>query len=85
MTAFLPKLSGPKTPKGKANSPRNATKHGLTAVHPITAEEDARLEYLLKQLKKEYRPQTITEELLIERVANIQVRIERVQVLERAW
>ncbi|MEP1472099.1 MAG: hypothetical protein ABJK25_14080 [Halieaceae bacterium] len=85
MAASLPKLSGPKTPKGKATSSRNATKHGLTAVHPITVEEDKRLQYLIKQLKKEYRPQTITEELLITRVANIQVRIERVQKLERAW
>ena len=85
MNASLPQPSGPKTPKGKRTSSRNSTKHGLTAEHAITAEEDRRLVYLTRQFKKEYQPQTITEEILVERVALAQLRLERHRDLERAW
>ena len=68
----------------KRTSSRNATKHGLTAEHPLTQAEDERYDYLLKELNKEYKPKTITEQILVERVANTQLKIERLNQFERA-
>ncbi len=85
MATSLPKISGPKTPKGKRTSSRNSMKHGLTAAQPITLEEDKRLAYLIKRLRQEYKPKTITEDLLIDRLANIQLCLERINKQERAW
>jgi hypothetical protein len=75
---------GPKSIKGKKASSRNAVKHGMTAVHPLTEQEDKRLAYVLKELRREYEPQTMTEKILVERVANICLRIERLNAIERA-
>lgn len=82
MSAKIP--TGPKSTAGKKVASRNATKHGLTAEHPLTQAEDERLVQLLKALNKEYKPKTITEEILVERVANTQLKIERQNKVERA-
>lgn len=82
MSAKIP--TGPKSTAGKKVASRNAAKHGLTAEHPLTQVEDDRLEQLLKALNKEYKPKTITEEILVQRVANTQLKIERLNKVERA-
>lgn len=76
--------TGPKSTLGKKTSSRNATKHGLTASHPLTQAEDNQLAYLMKELNKEYKPKTMTEKILVDRVANTQLKIERLRQLERA-
>jgi len=82
MNAKIP--TGPKSTAGKKVASRNAAKHGLTAEHPLTQVEDDRLEQLLKALNKEYKPKTITEEILVQRVTNTQLKIERLNKVERA-
>lgn len=77
------KSTGPKTPRGKANSGRNAITHGLFTRQLIdfaTQGEDAEeYEILLSGLRIQYEPIGTAEELEVERLALCWWR------LKRAW
>ena len=76
------KSTGPSSSKGKSRSSQNAVKHGLTARSHIDQEERDEFKLLLLGLTKEYDPQTPTEQLLIERVASLAIRLTRFRKVE---
>jgi len=64
------KSTGPRTEDGRRMSSRNATQHGLFASDVVAHGEDqARYQALLDALFAEHQPATVTEELLVERLA----------------
>jgi hypothetical protein len=75
--------TGPKTRAGKAESKKNATKHGLLAEEVIVREEDP-IEFagVLENLVDELQPQGPLEEQLIERVAACMWRLRRLYRVE---
>jgi hypothetical protein len=73
------KSSGPKTDAGKANSSRNATKHGLTAANPLLPDEDRSGHQRLRDdLYTRFRPVGEGEEMLVSCIADLQWRLSRV-------
>jgi len=64
------KLSkGPKTKEGKAKSKMNALKHGLTAKELILpGENEKQFKELRKALKREYKPETATQQVCFRQV-----------------
>ena len=62
----------------------NATKHGLTAKNWLDEKEQELYQSLLHSLTEEYKPQTPTENLLVERLATITTRLNRFQSVEDA-
>ncbi len=66
------KATGPKTPRGKAWSRRNARRHGLLSREIVLPSDEERSEYvqLLADLREEHEPSGITEDLLVQKVAN---------------
>ena len=65
--------TGPKTPEGKAVSSRNRFRHGLAGQFVIPDWENLDLYHeLLILLQEEHQPETITEHLLVERMAQHQ-------------
>ncbi|WP_443627704.1 hypothetical protein [Candidatus Njordibacter sp. Uisw_002] len=68
----------PKKPTvSKSNTPKNALTHGLTS-QSITSSTDQKIyQQMYDELTSEYAPQTITERILIERVAVQYVRWQR--------
>jgi hypothetical protein len=80
--------TGPKTPKGKATSAKNATKHGLLSRDLLLRDERAsHLRSLSERLAEELRPVGELELLLVERVVSCVWRLRRalrveVEVLE---
>jgi hypothetical protein len=73
------KSTGPRSDAGKANSSRNATKHGLTAANPLLPSEDPEeLQILRQDHYFRYQPVGPAEELLVTRIADIQWRLSRV-------
>ena len=76
--------TGPRTAAGKKIASLNATRHGLTAKNWLNEQEQERYQSLLDALTEEYEPQTPTENLLVERVANIATRLSRFQSVENS-
>lgn len=81
------KSAGPKTPAGKARTARNALKHGLLAkdvvLHsPKFDECRAEFDALLADLIDEFRPTTVIEQTLVERIATCYWRLRRAQRFE---
>jgi len=73
------KSTGPRSDAGKANSSRNATKHGLTSANPLLpGEEPDGLQRLRDDLYGRFRPVGEGEELLVTRIADLQWRLSRV-------
>lgn len=71
---------GPKTPEGKLISSKNATKHGLLAAHvapPVESRYRPVFMRFLREFRKEYDPQTITDVLAVERLATMNVFLAR--------
>jgi hypothetical protein len=64
------KSTGPKTAEGREVASRNAARHGLFAKDVVAAGEDRKLfDTLLGALIEEHQPGTMTEALIVERIA----------------
>ena len=77
------KGTGPKTPAGKAESKKNAMKHGLLAKEVVVRNEDP-VEFAgaIESLFDEFQPQGSLEEQLVERVAACMWRLRRLYRIE---
>ena len=73
---------GPVTKKGKQVSSRNAIRHGLTAKKWVNPEEKQSYQDFHNALIDDYQPQTVMENTLIEKLADIKVRLERFHCAE---
>ena len=73
---------GPVTKKGKQVSSRNAVSHGLTAKKWINPEEEQSYLDFNNALIDDYQPQTVMENTLIEKLADLKVRLERFHCAE---
>jgi len=82
------KSTGPKTPRGKAFSRRNALKHGLFARHfmdfGVHKEDPGQYEELLNGLRADYRPAGTAEKLEVEYIANCWWKRKRLWRYENA-
>mgnify|MGYP000143153808 CR=1 FL=1 len=76
--------TGPKTPSGKANSALNAIKTGLHVSGWLDDQERIEYETLFEQLRSEYKAQTPTMLIQIERMASTMVKMRRIQKIEAA-
>jgi hypothetical protein len=81
------KSTGPVTPSGKAIAARNACKHGLLAQEVVVdggegAESQEQFDALLSELKSQFDPQGLLEEMLIEKMAVAYWRLRRVHRYE---
>jgi len=75
--------TGPKTEAGKQRSSRNALKHGFTGQLVVMPDEDLELyEAHKKSFDDEYQPQGATEENLVQALADVSWRLNRVALLE---
>lgn len=84
-SAEFPSLGGPRTPAGKAQSCRNALKHGLTATTLLpTVLGPEILEAHLQRLAAEWQPQTATEKILVREMARHAAALHMVEVAEAA-
>ena len=70
------KLGGVKTPEGKAISSLNAVKHSILT-NILTEDEAKDAAVVQARLTKEYDPQSLIEEVLIERITVWYVRLQR--------
>ncbi|MBL8293342.1 MAG: hypothetical protein JNN08_15955 [Bryobacterales bacterium] len=81
----MPNQSGPNTPQGKAASSRNATRHGLTAMHPVVTETDRpEFEALEAHLRFSLAPTGFLQELTYSRILISAWNMQRVLKLENA-
>lgn len=80
------KSTGPRTPEGKEQVSTNAIKHGLIAhrlLLPNDPEESAaELEALRARFQEEIQPQSVLEQILIERLAACYWRLRRIYQFE---
>ncbi|WP_443629965.1 hypothetical protein ABXT60_09765 [Candidatus Njordibacter sp. Uisw_056] len=68
----------PKKPTAsKINTPKNALTHGLTSQSITSSTDQKTYQQMYDELTSEYGPQTVTERMLIERVAIQYVRWQR--------
>ena len=82
------KSTGPKTPRGKAYSGRNAIKHGLFSRQMMDfvshGEDPTEYEEILNGLRAKYQPMGTAEELEVERIALCWWRLKRAWRYENA-
>jgi hypothetical protein len=82
------KSTGPKTPRGKAYSARNAIKHGLFSRQMMDfvshGEDPTEYEEILNGLRAKYQPMGTAEELEVERIALCWWRLKRAWRYENA-
>ncbi len=77
------KSTGPKTDQGRAISSQNSFKHGLySKAILIPGEDPALFEALRAELVAEHRPAGLTEELLVNEIAQHYWRMQRYRSLE---
>ena len=76
------KGGGPTTKAGKKISSKNAIRHGMTSLSLLGSDERAHYNLLIKQLKKEYRPKTITENSYIDRIAKAMIQVQRIDTAQ---
>ena len=75
--------TGPKTEAGKQRSRLNAMKYGVTGQLVVMPTEDLELyEAHKKSFEAEYQPQGATEEHLVQSLADVSWRLNRVALLE---
>lgn len=75
-----PSQGGPKTLKGKSISSQNAIQHGLTAKQLLNPQELSRYENLVQDLAKHYGTPNPIIPIQIERIARLQIQLERIQI-----
>ena len=81
----MSKHTGPVTPEGKANSSRNAMRHGLTAMKPVVTETDRpEFEALEAHLRFSLAPTGFLQELTYSRILISAWNMQRVLKLENA-
>jgi hypothetical protein len=79
------KSKGPITPEGKANSSKNATRHGILAKSVVLEGESTdRFAALLNSLNGEFHPETATERVCVEKMAVSHWRLLRLWAVESA-
>jgi hypothetical protein len=77
--------TGPKSADGKARSSKNALAHGLTARDIVIGDEDPEeFERLRMGLQADFKPASMIERELVERLAGLLWRLRRIPVLEGA-
>ena len=77
--------TGPRTEAGKAASSQNATRHGLTAMHPVVTETDRpEFEALQAHLRFSLAPTGFLQELTYSRILISAWNMQRVLKLENA-
>jgi hypothetical protein len=76
------KLGGVKTDEGKSVSRLNAIKHGILSRF-VLPEEEEEANNINKGYIDEYEPQTITEDILIERATIYTLRLRRAEEAEK--
>ena len=77
------KSTGPKTPRGKRNSSRNAVKHGILSVEVVSGDEDyGSFSRLVNELSDEYAPVGVRECILVQRIAVCLWRLRRALAFE---
>ena len=76
--------TGPRTPSGKSVSARNAVKTGLHVSGWLDEQERIDYESLFDQLRSEYKAETPTMLIQIERMASTMVKMRRIQKIEAA-
>ncbi|MBL8290461.1 MAG: hypothetical protein JNN08_01420 [Bryobacterales bacterium] len=77
--------TGPRTEAGKAASSRNATRHGLTSMHPVVTETDRpEFEALEAHLRFSLAPTGFLQELTYSRILISAWNMQRVLKLENA-
>jgi len=82
--ANLKKQSGgPKTQEGKAQSSKNATKHGLSSLKPSGEEEKTLVEAYSQELIDFYDPKSPLEHLQIQRIAICRAKLSYLYELEK--
>ncbi len=79
MTAPGTRTGGPKTAAGKLVSSKNAIKAGLTTSQLLSEKELDRYDQIKKDLKNHYNNQNPLIDLQIERIARLQIQLERIQ------
>jgi len=84
MTKVTNRTGGPNTKRGKEISSKNARTHGLTAKKWIDDEEQSLYDDMLKELSDDLKPQGFAQELMIARLADCAVRMNRTQRIEDA-
>ena len=80
------KSKGPTSPEGKSKSSRNAIRHGLTANEHTLLESEFPEEYaeVRAAFIDDLRPATKAELRLVEKIANLDWRLERFVMMETA-
>lgn len=73
------KSTGPKTKAGKSMASSNAIKHGATAKHFISATESQAYLAFLAALQKAYPNKNPLIAMQLERIAKINIQLERIQ------
>ena len=76
--------NGPKTDEGKAISSRNSITHGLTARHWLDTNEQASFDAFVEGFNGDFDPQTSIEKVLIFKLAELCVRLIRMQRVENS-
>jgi hypothetical protein len=75
--------TGPVTAAGKAASSQNNFKHGLYSKQiVVTGEDPAELDALKTDLRAEHQPATVTEEMLVNEMAEQYWRLKRARRIE---
>ena len=77
------KSTGPRTSEGKANSSKNALKHGLLAEDAVIPGEDpAAFDRHLTKLEDTYLPRNYVEKQIVHQIADTMWRIKRLSRIE---
>jgi hypothetical protein len=75
--------TGPVTPEGKAASSQNNFKHGLYSKQIVASGEDpVELDALKTDLRAEHQPASLTEEMLVNEIAEQYWRLKRARRME---